>query len=129
MDAGARAAKGPVNSVGAGDTADVMGKEAHAILMDVEVGDKSDILGKVTGTVRFEGEDGGVCIGETTLQLCESLLEAGEGVLQLAGLLEMGLSGDMGKLRDVTDVHVGGDFSVHCQLHKFFRHSDSIFCR
>ena len=38
----------------------------------------------------------GVGVGEVTLQLCKSLLELGEGLLEIGSSLEVGLGGDIG---------------------------------
>ena len=61
VDVGAWTSQGPMNEVGARDAADIVGKEAHAILVDVEVRDEADVLGKVEGAVGLKGEAGGVC--------------------------------------------------------------------
>jgi hypothetical protein len=126
VDVGVRAPESPLGKVSARDAADVAGEEVHAILTDPEVGDEPDIVSKVRATMGCKGEDGGAGIGEATFQLCKSLFEDVEGVLHLAGSLDVGLGGVAGDLSEVADPQVGGVLSVCCQLSKFLCHKDSI---
>ena len=95
--------EGALGQVGPRDTTDVAGEEAHAILADVEVGHEPMVVGEVRGTVGCEKEGGsGVGVREVTLQFCESLLELGEGLLEVGSSLEVGLGGDIGIVTGVA---------------------------
>ena len=120
--------KGALGQVSPWDAADVAGEETHAVFADVKVGHKPVVVGEVRGAVGCEKEGGsGVRVGEVTLQLCESLPELGEGLLEVGSSFEVGLGGNIGIVMGTAQLDLGGCISILGQLSKFFRHSKSSF--
>ena len=128
VDAGVSSSKGTLGQVGPRDTTDVAGEEAHAIFADVEIGHEPMVISEMRGAMRCKEEGGsGVGIGEVTLQLCESLFELGEGLLEISSGLKVGLGGDVGIVVDTAELDLGGGVSILGQLSKFFHQSESSF--